>query len=90
LSPGHGAVEPTNALFHLANRWTLGTPVMDACEMTDRDRSLSWRVAAMVGRTRVKALGFFLSVVKPPKQMKALQTMLPPETFPPRADGYRP
>jgi hypothetical protein len=62
---------------------------MDACEMTDRDRSLSWRVAAMVGRTLVKAPGFFPSVVKPPEQMNA-QTMLPPETFPPHADEYRP
>lgn len=68
---------------------------MDAGDMTDRDRSLSWRVAAVVGRTVAKALGFFLSVVnffsvvKPPEQMNA-QTMLPPEAFPPRVDEYRP
>lgn len=74
---------------------------MDAGDMTDRDRSLSWRVAAVVGRTLAKALGFFpsvvklfsvvkfFSVVKPPEQMNA-QTMLPPEAFPPRADEYRP
>lgn len=62
---------------------------MDAGDMTDRDRSLSWRVAAVVGRTLAKAPGFFLSVVKPPEEMNA-QTMLPPEAFPPRADEYRP
>ncbi|MDR7189534.1 hypothetical protein J2Y46_002360 [Microbacterium sp. BE35] len=57
--------------------------------MTDRDRSLAWRVAAVIGSTFVKALGFFLSVLKPPEQMTA-QTMLPPEPFPPRRDEYRP
>ncbi|MDF2563529.1 MAG: hypothetical protein K0R99_4975 [Microbacterium sp.] len=57
--------------------------------MTDRDRSLAWRVAAVVGSTFVKALGFFLSVLKPPEQMNA-QTMLPPEPFPARRDEYRP
>ncbi|MFB7893694.1 hypothetical protein ACFC1I_15960 [Microbacterium sp. NPDC056044] len=57
--------------------------------MTDRDRSPAWRVAAVIGDTLVKALGFFLSVAKPPEQMNA-QTMLPPEPFPPRRDEYRP
>lgn len=37
----------------------------------------------------MKALGFFLSVVKPAEQMNA-QTMLPPETFPPHADNIGP
>ena len=63
--------------------------MMDACDVTDRDRSLAWRVAAVIGGTLVKALGFFLSVAKPPEQMNA-QTMLPPEPFPPRRDEYRP
>ncbi|MGN6220574.1 MAG: hypothetical protein ACTHNQ_13815 [Microbacterium sp.] len=57
--------------------------------MTDRDPSLSWRVAAVIGNTLVKAFGFLLSVHKPPEQMNA-QTMLPPEPFPPRRDEYRP
>ena len=57
--------------------------------MTDRDRSLAWRVAAAIGNTIAKALGFFLSVMKPPEQMNA-QTMFPPEPVPPRREGYRP
>jgi len=63
--------------------------MMDACDMTDRDRSLAWRVVAVIGSTLVKALGFFLLVLTPPEQMNA-QTMLPPEPVPPRRDEYRP
>jgi hypothetical protein len=63
--------------------------MMDACEMTDRDRSLAWRVVAVIGSTLAKTLGFLLSVFKPPEQMNA-QTMLPPEAFPARRDEYRP
>lgn len=72
-----------------ADRWTPDTPVMDACEVTGRDSSLAWRVVAVIGSTLAKALGFFLSVLKPPEQMNA-QTMLPPEPFPERRDEYRP
>lgn len=57
--------------------------------MTDRERSLAWRVAAVIGATVAKTLGFFLSVLKPPEQMNA-QTLLPPEPFPARRDEYRP
>ena len=57
--------------------------------MTDRDHSRIRRIVAVVGLTLVKAVGFFLSVLKPPEQMNA-QTMLPPEPFPSRRDDYRP
>lgn len=57
--------------------------------MTGNDRSRTRRVVAAIGGTLVKALGFFLSVIKPPEQMNA-QTMLPPEPFPARRDDYRP
>lgn len=57
--------------------------------MVDRNRSAGWRVAAAVGSTLLKAVGFFLSVLKPPEQANA-QTMLPPEPFPSRRDEYRP
>lgn len=80
---------PAIAVFHVANHWTLGTPLMDACDMTDRDRSLTWRVAATLGSMLVTALGYFLSVLKPPEQMNA-QAMLPPQPFPPGRDEYRP
>lgn len=57
--------------------------------MTDRDHSRIRRIVAVIGLTLVKAVGFFLSVLKPPEQMNA-QTMLPPEPFPSRRDDYRP
>ncbi|MDF2563135.1 MAG: hypothetical protein K0R99_4581 [Microbacterium sp.] len=57
--------------------------------MTDHDRSLAWRVAAVIGSTLAKTLGFFLSALKPPEQMNA-QTIHPPEPFPARRNGYRP
>ncbi|MFK4835589.1 hypothetical protein ACI3KY_07670 [Microbacterium sp. ZW T2_14] len=57
--------------------------------MTDRDHSRARRVVAVIGLTLVKALGYFLSVLKPSEQMNA-QTMLPPEPFPARRDDYRP
>jgi hypothetical protein len=63
--------------------------MMDACGMTDRDRSFAWRVAAVIGSTLVKTLGLFLSLQKPPEQMNA-QTMLPPEPVSPRRSEYRP
>ena len=76
-------------LFRPATPLAVGTPMRDACGMADHDHSLAWRVAAVIGSTCVRALGFLLSVMKPPEQMNA-QTMLPPEHFPPRRDEYRP
>ena len=57
--------------------------------MPGRNRSLASRIVAAIGLTLVKAVGFFLSVIKPSEQMNA-QTMLPPEPFPRRRDEYRP
>ncbi|GAA5095149.1 hypothetical protein GCM10025760_27050 [Microbacterium yannicii] len=57
--------------------------------MTDRDQFRARRVVAVIGLTLVKAVGFFLSVLKPSEQMNA-QTMLPPEPFPSRREDYRP
>lgn len=57
--------------------------------MTGRERSLVWRVAAVIGLTLIKALGIVLSVISPPEQMNA-QTMLPPESSSPRRHDYRP
>ncbi|MGK3954425.1 hypothetical protein ACLKM7_19055 [Microbacterium sp. I2] len=57
--------------------------------MTDRDRSLAWAAAVVIGSTLAKALAFFLAVLKPPEQMNA-QTMLPPKPSPTPRDEYRP
>lgn len=62
---------------------------MNACKMTDRDRSLAWAAAVVIGSTLAKALAFFLAVLKPSEQMNA-QTMLPPKPSPTPRDEYRP